>query len=289
MSSTRRRNHPPRHWRRALVTGASSGIGEAFARKLAASGTDLVIVARREDRLRQIADQLRRDGVEVEVCVADLANTSQLKTVEDRLEDGHKPIDLLVNNAGGHFGPLETLAEGDRDVQTREALVNALAVLRLTHAAVNAMAKRRSGNVINVSAGVAFYPVPGSATYAASKAFVNSLTEAVNHELRGGGVAVTATCPGFTRTDAPKRLGFKEGQIPKSLWLDPEEVVESALAAARRGRSLSSPGLANQLGALVGYYLPRPIVLRLAARYAVSSAAGSTEVSEFEDENRKAS
>ena len=254
-------------WERALVTGASSGIGEAFARRLAQMGSDLVVVARRDDLLSALAEDLgERHGVEVEVLKADLTDPSQLREVEDRLVARDRPIDLLVNNAGGGAG----LGPGyffkqDRDGLEEQAFLNALSVLRLTHAALGAMTATGRGHVIQVSAGVAFYPTPWGATYAASKAFVNSFSRAVDHELQGTGVHVTAVCPGFTRTEAPARNGFNESNIPSRLWSDPEEVVDAALAAAANGKPIVSPSLVNKIGASVGGHFPG-MMLKAAGR-----------------------
>ena len=249
-------------WQRGVVTGASSGIGESFARTLAAAGSDLVLVARREGKLNDLAAELRdRSGVEVEVLTADLTEATELLRVEQRLADEARPIDLLVNNAGGsERGGRGAFAELPRDLVENQALLNAVAVLRLTHAAVEAMKPHGRGSVIQVSAGVAFYPVPYGATYAASKAFVNSFSEAVNFELRGSGVHVTTVCPGFTRTDAPRRIGFSESNVPPFLWSDPEEVVQAALAAAAKGKSLVSPSRINKVNAAIGAHFPRSMM-----------------------------
>jgi len=250
-------------WRRALVTGASSGIGEAFARLLAAEGTDLIIVARRAERLERLAKELKgRHGVSVDVCVADLANHEQLRKVEEVLAGDDRPVDLLVNSAGGHMDKIGPFVAHDRDSVDAEAIVNAIAVLRLTHAATVHMTKQRRGNIINISAGVAFYPAPGSATYGASKAFVTSLSEAVNHELRGTGVHITTVCPGYTRTESPTRLGFNESNVPRLLWMGAEDLAARTLRRAARGTSVYTPGLINRLGAQIGHHLPRWIVLR---------------------------
>jgi short-subunit dehydrogenase len=254
------------NWPRALVTGASEGIGEAFARDLAGRGCDLVLVARRRGRLERLAAELAgQAGVEVEVVAADLTEPSGLAAVEARLESGENAIDLLVNNAGGasEHGPFLEL---DRDVLSRDAYLNALAVLRLTHAAAEAMAGRSGGNVLNVSAGVAFYPLPGAAGYGASKAFVNSLSEALNYELRDTGVRVTAVCPGFTRTGAQQRLGLNVESVPGPLWMEPADVVAAALQAAARGRAIYSPGAIGTLNALFGRHLPRRLLLPSIAR-----------------------
>ena len=264
---TTKRSAKPR-WQIALVTGASSGIGEAFARRLASEGSDVVVVARRGDRLDRLAEELRSNhAVNVDVCVADLADPEQLRQAEQWLVNADAPpVDLLVNNAGVHRH-IAKFWELDRESLVAEAAVNAFAVLRLTHAAAEVMTKRGRGNIINISAGVAFYPAPGSATYAASKAFVNSLGETVNHELRGTGVHITTVCPGYTRTESPTRLGFNEGNVPRMLWMNPDDLVEQALKAAARGTSIYTPRLLNRFGAQVGHHLPRWIVLRWVERF----------------------
>ncbi|MEA2447966.1 MAG: uncharacterized protein QOK47_1603 [Actinomycetota bacterium] len=244
-------------WERALVTGASAGIGEAFARELAARGTDLVLVARRADLLHRLGEELKgRHGIDVEVMPADLTDGEQLRSVEVRLTFG-PPVDLLVNNAGGGTpGPGHFHAH-DPDLLEGQVLLNAVSVMRLTHAALRSMTKAGRGNVIQVSAGVAFYPTPWGATYAASKAFVNSFSQAVDFELAGSGVHITAVCPGFTRTEGPGRNGFSERNIPSRLWADPEEVVLDALTAAADGKSLVSPTLVNKIAATFGSHFPK--------------------------------
>jgi short-subunit dehydrogenase len=248
-------------WSTALVTGASEGIGEAFARVLANSGCDLVLVARRRERLEALAAELTREHeVDVEVLVADLVDPHALATVESRLESNERPIDLLVNNAGG-ASQHRPFLELDRERLASDAYLNALALLRLTHAAARAMAARGGGQVINVSAGVAFYPLPGAAAYGASKAFVNSLSEALAYELREEGVRVTAICPGFTHTGAQRRLGLNVDRVPGPLWMEPEAVATAALRAAGRGKRISSLSIVGALNAFAGRYLPRGLLL----------------------------
>jgi short-subunit dehydrogenase len=253
-------------WERALVTGASEGIGEAFARELAGRGSDLVVVARRRERLERLAAELASEhGVEVEVLVADLTDPEAVAEVEARLEATERPIDLLVNNAGGATEVGRFLTR-DRESLARDAYLNALALLRLTHAAAQAMAPRGRGNVINVSAGIAFYPLPGAASYGAAKAFVNSLSEALDYELRDSGVRVTAVCPGFTRTGAQRRLGMNVEWVPRALWTDPAEVAVAALRAATRGRPVSSLTAVGALNAFLGHHLPHRVWLPRVAR-----------------------
>jgi short-subunit dehydrogenase len=254
-------------WNGALVTGASGGIGEAFARELAGRGSDLVVVARRRERLERLAVELAAEhGVEVEVLPADLTDSRAVAEVEARLEASERPIDLLVNNAGGatEVGPF---LERDRESLARDAYLNALALLRLTHAAAQAMARRGRGNVINVSAGMAFYPLPGAASYGAAKAFVNSLSEALDYELRDSGVRVTAVCPGFTRTGAQRRLGMNVERVPRALWKDPADVAVAALRAAAHGRPVSSLSKIGGLNAFFGRHLPRRVWLPRVARF----------------------
>lgn len=258
-----------RGWERALVTGASAGIGEQFARELAGRGTDVVLVARNARNLGQLAEELRAEqGVGVEVIAADLTDPGRLAEVEARLEHGSRPVDLLVNNAGSeteHAGFLER----DRERLADEASLNALALLRLTHAAAGAMARRGGGNVLNVSGGVAFYPTPGAAAYAASKAFVNSLGEALDFELRRFGVRVTTVCPGFTPTGAQARLGLNVAWVPSPFVTSRERVVRTALRAAARGRTVYSPGAANAIVAFLGRHLPHRLWLPGVARMQV--------------------
>ena len=253
-------------WERGLVTGASEGIGEAFARELASRGTDVVLVARRRERLERLAAELTAEhGVDIEVLPADLTEPGALARVEARIEAGAQPIDLLVNNAGGasQQGPFLEL---DREQLDRDAYLNSLALLKLTHAAAGAMASRGHGNVVNVSAGVAFYPLPGAAAYGASKAFVNSLSEALDYELRRSGVRVTAVCPGFTRTDAQRRIGLNVDRIPAVLWMEPRQVAVAALRAAARGRSVSSLTRIGAINAFAGRHLPHRFWLPRVAR-----------------------
>ena len=148
------------------------------------------------------------------MLAADLTDPAAIAAVEARLEAEERPIDLLVNNAGGATQHRPFL-ELDRERLARDAYLNSLALLRLTHAAAQAMARRGHGNVINVSAGIAFYPLPGAAAYGAGKAFVNSLSEALDYELRDSGVRLTAVCPGFTRTGAQRRLGMNVDWVPE--------------------------------------------------------------------------
>jgi short-subunit dehydrogenase len=219
----------------ALVTGPTAGIGRSFADQLAARGHDLVLVARTEARLAEVAEELRREhGVRVEVLAADLTDRAQLAVVEARLADPDRPVELLVNNAG--FGLKERFLDNDADAETAMLDVLVTAVLRLTHAALGAMSERGHGGIINVSSVAAFLP---RGTYAAAKAWVNSFTEWAANEYRPRGVTVMALCPGFTKTEFHERMDVKRGTGP--LWLDPDKLVATALADFDKGRVYSIP------------------------------------------------
>jgi uncharacterized protein len=251
----------------SLVTGASSGIGMAFARRLAARGDDLVIVARSEGRLKELADEIQSGlGCGVEVLPADLTLADDVGRVEQRLQSAERPIDLLVNNAGfGTAGKFVELPVGREDEEIR---LNVLALMRLTHAALPGMLQRGHGGVINVSSVGGFQPGPNNATYSATKAFVTSFSEAVHEELRGTGVKLLALCPGFTRTQFQERGGFDTEHIPKLAWQTPEAVVDAALAAFEKGKALCVPGLPNKFSASMVHLAPRGVVRRVSAKVA---------------------
>lgn len=220
----------------ALVTGATAGIGLEFARQLAARGHGLVLVARDEARLTAVAKELRAAyDIEVEVLVADLVDKAQSATVEARLADRDRPIELLVNNAG--FGLKHRFL--DNPIEDEEAMLDVLvtAVLRLSHAALGPMAERGRGGVINVSSVAAFLP---RGTYSAAKAWVNSFSEWAHNEYKPKGVTVMALCPGFTKTEFHQRMEVKRGD--SFMWLEPEFLVKTALADFDKGRVYSVPG-----------------------------------------------
>jgi short-subunit dehydrogenase len=243
----------------ALVTGATAGIGAAFARRLAADGYALVLVARDGARLRAVADELSGSGVSVEVLVADLADDAPgggCASVEKRLAGGD--VDLLVNNAG--FTTHAPFDDGDVEDEDRMLRVNVRAVLRLAHAAVPAMLTAGGGGIINVSSVAGFFPTAGGATYAASKAYVTALSEGLAAEYTDRGVVVTALCPGFTRTEFHQRAGVPTEGIADRLWLDADDLVAAALADHRRKRAISVPGWQYKALTEVGRLTPRPLL-----------------------------
>ncbi|MCP9954276.1 SDR family NAD(P)-dependent oxidoreductase [Actinomadura madurae] len=236
-------------YRTALVTGASSGIGESFARLLAARGTDLVIVARRAELLDGLARELvERYRVAVEVLAADLTDPGQRAEVEGRLRA--EPVELLVNNAGhGAFGAFADLPLDDHLAQIE---LNVAALVRLTHAVLPGMVARGRGGVLNVASMSGFAPSPGSATYGATKAYVASFSESLHSEVAGRGVHVTALCPGFTRT---------EDDVPPSLlWLRRDDVARAGLEAVSAGRALCVPGAQYKAAFPALKLVPRPLL-----------------------------
>ncbi len=259
----------PATWRTALVTGASSGIGAALARQLAAEGTALVVVARDEARLEALAATLGGGtpaGVAVEVLPADLADRGSLAAVEARIADTERAIDLVVNNAGfGTYGPL---IDADIDVEEREIAVNVTALVRLTHAAVRAMVPRGRGAMVNISSMAALQATPGNATYGATKGFVAMFGEAVSSELAGTGVTVTTVLPGFTHTEFHERAGVEPRRPLGMPWQSAEDCAAEALAAAHAGKSWVVTGRANKVAAAAAGPVPRRVRRWAAARVA---------------------
>jgi len=242
----------------ALVTGATAGIGHEFARQLAERGEDLVLVARDEARLAQVAAELTATyAVHAEILRADLSDRAQVQTVADRLADPARPIDLLVNNAG--FGLKRSFLANEVGVEEQSFDVLCRAVLVLSHAAARAMRERGSGAIVNVSS-VAGFVAMGS--YSAAKAWVTVFSESLATELAGTGVRVMALCPGFTHTEFHQRASMNMSRLPGPLWLDADRLVRDALADLDRGRVVSVPGPAYKVlvGALA--VLPRGLVRR---------------------------
>jgi short-subunit dehydrogenase len=246
--------------RRALVTGASSGIGAAFAARLAREGADVTLVARSRERLDALAERIRSGGTSPEVVVADLREPGDVETIVARL--AADPPDVLVNNAG--FGTFGSFAELDPVREEEEIRVNIVALMRLTRAALPGMLARNSGAIVNVSSVAAFQPGPFTATYSASKAWVSSFTEAITEELRGTNVCVQALCPGFTRTEFQDRAGIDTGAIPSLAWMSADDVVDASLAALRRREPVCVPGITNRVAVTLTGVVPRSWLRRVA-------------------------
>lgn len=219
------------------MTGASSGLGRAFANRLAATGYDLVVVARDAERLSELAaDLTRRFGCKVEVAPTDLTNRDQLERLADRLRDPERPVALLVNNAGNALRK-PFLAN---DVADEEAMLDlhVRATLVLTHAALGPMTQRGDGGVINVSSVAGWLPI---GTYSAHKAWVTAFSQAVAGQVAPKGVRVMALAPGYIRTEFHERAGIRVAKTPRAAWLDADEVVEQSLRAWRKGRPVLVP------------------------------------------------
>lgn len=241
----------------ALVTGASSGLGETFARQLSARGYDLILVARRGDRLRALAAEL---PTRADVLVADLSTNEGLLATE-RAITACVDLELLVNNAG--FGTVGRFWEADLEGQERMYLVHVLAVAGLTHAALRSMVPRGKGAVINVASVAAFGQSAGNVSYCSTKAWMNSFTLGLDIELRsvGSPVRVQSLCPGYTETEFHGtlfRTTDEEGRegIPGFLWLKADRVVAASLDALKTGKPIVVPGLIYKLAVFLMKHLP---------------------------------
>ncbi|MCW2774351.1 MAG: short-chain dehydrogenase/reductase [Nocardioides sp.] len=245
----------------ALVTGPTAGIGRSFAHQLARQGYDLVLVARAVDRLESEATELRSSyGVQVEVLAADLTDRAELATVEARLADPARPVDLLVNNAG--FGLKKRFLDNTVDEEQAMLEVLVTAVMRLSHAALGPMSERGSGGIINVSSVASFLP---RGTYSAAKAWVNSFSEWAAHEYRPQGVTVTCLCPGFTKTEFHERMDVSRDSAPDFLWLDADELVATALKDHAKGKVWSIPGAQYKAIAAAARLVPTGVLQRFQA------------------------
>ncbi len=243
----------------ALVTGPTAGIGLSFAHQLAARGHDLVLVARNQDRLEELAEKVRAEhGVQVEVLAADLADREQLARVEDRVADPERPISMLVNNAGfGHKHPFT-----ENSVEDEQEMLDVLvtAVMRLSHAAIRPMLERGEGSIVNVASVAAFVP---RGTYSAAKAYVVSFTEWLDLTYRDRGIRGMALCPGFVRTEFHERMGVGRDSAPAWMWLDADRLVSEALDDLARGRTISVPSRRYKLVTTVARMTPSSLQARL--------------------------
>lgn len=241
---------------RAVITGGTSGIGAEFARQLAGRGVALVLVARDEERLSEVAGELRQSyGVEVETLTADLADRSRAQRVAERLRSETSPVSILVNNAGFSVGT--ALTDPDMAVHDRATEVMMRSVVLLSGAAAQAMIPRGQGWIINVSSTAGLLT---QGAYSAIKAWVTSHTESLATQLHGTGVAALAVSPGWVRTEFHQRAGIAGNSIPEWLWLDTTTVVAGALRDAARGRIVSVPSRRYAAIAFALRHAPRPLV-----------------------------
>jgi short-subunit dehydrogenase len=231
-----------------LITGASSGIGAAYARKLAAEGKNLILVARRKERLAALAEELhRKHAVTAEVLAADLTRPADVEQVEKRIQE-IEALDMLINNAG--FGTVGNFSEIDIGSQIDMIHLHIIASVRLCRATLPGMIARNNGVIINVSSIGAFIPMQGNAIYGATKAFLITFSEALQRELMGTGVKIQALCPGFTRTEFHNTSDFEKfdrSLIPGFFWTSADDVVAASLSSLEKGKVTYIPGLGNRL------------------------------------------
>jgi short-subunit dehydrogenase len=250
----------------ALITGASGGIGEQFARQLASRKVNLVLVARSEERLNALADELKNahSGLSATVVAADLSTSDAPTTVTDKLEQAGITVDLLINNAGvGSLGPF---VDQDRDAVVRAIQLNCVSLVELTSRLLPSMLTRNQGGVINVASTAAFQPIPTMAVYSASKAFVLFFTEALWAETEDSAVRILALCPGPTQTQFFQTASAEQQFLTRGRQT-PDRVVSEALRAFESGRSPSFiPGSVNRTLASSSRFMPRRAMLRAAER-----------------------
>ncbi|WP_030763410.1 SDR family NAD(P)-dependent oxidoreductase [Streptomyces sp. NRRL F-2664] len=245
-----------------LITGASAGLGAAFARGFAAKGCDLVLVARDKDRLDAVADALAREyGTACEVLPADLLDPADLDRVTARLAERTRPVDILVNNAG--FGLPAPFPYSPVEDEERMLDLLVKVPLRLTHAVLPGLRERRRGSVVNVSSVAGLLP---TGTYGAAKAWITAFSESLRVDMEPHNVRVLAVVPGFTRTEFQERAGMDVSALRDAVWLEPQAVVEQALRHLALRRPVSIPGRRYQAYALAVRHLPRSFVARRMAR-----------------------
>jgi uncharacterized protein len=256
----------------ALITGGSAGLGREFARQLAGRAHSLILVARREQKLNELRDELKQQhpNLTVHIRPTDLADLAQPKELIAWLEREKIDVDLLINNAG--FGDSGHFATNDPKRNEQMMLVNMVALTSLTRHLLPKMIARKRGAILNVSSSAGFLPIPGFAVYAATKAYVTSFSEALRAELRGTGVSVCTLCPGPVHTEfqeVAKRPGGQRESGPEFVHVSVEQVVHDALAALEADRPLVIPGLAMKIGMFLVRLTPMPI-LRFVSRFSAN-------------------
>jgi short-subunit dehydrogenase len=253
----------------AVVTGSSSGIGADIARELAKRGHGVTLVARREDRLKELADELSQTyHVRTEVIAADLTDATSRSEIPDEIERRELTVDILVNNAG--FSTMGPVHKGARDLELSMVRTNVEAVVDLCTLIVPGMVSRHRGAILNTASTAAFQPLPGQAVYGASKSFVLSYGRALGVELKGTGVTVTTLCPGPVETGFAEASGLTDEEagesLPKFMWVPPAQVAKAAVDALAAGRPVVIPGAANRIGALLAHLLPNALLLPVLAK-----------------------
>jgi len=249
----------------ALITGASTGIGELLARKLAQDGHDVVLVARSAAKLEALSQKLEAEhGVSAHVIVADLADPAAAANIYAETVARNLSVHILVNNAG--FGSTGGFLDLDLEAEARMLQVNVASLLALTHSFGRGMRARGAGRILNIASTAAFQPGPYMATYYATKAFVLSFSLALSHELRGTGVTVTCHCPGPTDTEFAERAGIRKNLLFQTAKVaTPEAVADHAYRAMMAGRTLAVHGALNWLGAASARFVPRSVLAKVVA------------------------
>jgi short-subunit dehydrogenase len=253
---------PPSPDSTCVITGASSGIGAEVARQLGKRGYGVTLVARREERLRELAADI---GSNADVHACDVTDASARKGLADALAERGTAVSILVNNAG--FSTSGPFVNSDRDRELDMVRTNIEAVVDFCALFLPAMAERGSGGVLNLASTASFQPIPMQAGYAATKAFVLSFTESLHAELDGSGVHLTALCPGPVKTEFVEVAEIPQAdRMPGFLWADADEVAEAGLKGLERGKRVVIPGVLNRAGAMGGQHAPRSLYLRVASR-----------------------
>jgi short-subunit dehydrogenase len=259
---------PPAADTTALVTGASSGIGADIARLLAERGHGVTLVARREDRLRELASEIEsKRHVRTEVIGCDLSDASARDRLVAEIRERGLEVSVLVNNAG--FGTAAPFQDLELDGELRMVRTNVEAVVHLCGEHIPGMIERGEGAILNVASTSGFQPLPRQATYSASKSFVLVFTEVLTSDLKGTGVTATALCPGPVRTEfTEQHHGFESAAAtPEFLWMSSEDCARAAVKGLERGKRVVVPGFQNRIGAVAGQHAPRSALLAVARRF----------------------
>ncbi len=249
-----------------LITGASSGIGESLAREAARRKHDIVLVARRKDKLEEIADELsKRFNIHAEIVVADLTDQNDIKKVEKRITKND--IDVLINNAG--FGSAGPFAELNIENELNEIDLNVRALVQLSYSGVKSMLERDIGTIVNISSLASYMPMTGNAVYGATKAFVTSFSHALREELGETGINVMVVCPGMTSTEFFERSKWKDATkkspYPNFMWQTSQQVAELIFSGIDKQRTVVVPGLANKFAAAIASSLPGSVTRKITA------------------------
>jgi short-subunit dehydrogenase len=259
---------PPAPSSTSLVTGASAGIGADIARELASRGHGVTLVARREDRLRELASELEsQHGVRAEVVACDLSHYNARQRLIAELDERALTVEILVNNAG--FGSAGIFQDLDQETERRMVRTNIDALHHLCSVYVPPMVRRGHGAVLNVASTAAFQPLPRQATYGATKAFVLSFTEALHSDLGGTGVTATALCPGPVKTEFVDVAGMGDAAdgTPSFVWMSAEDTARAGVRGLERGKRVVVPGALNRATTISGQHTPRAVLLPIVRRF----------------------